>query len=173
MFSREVLPLDIFKTHLVKALRNLIWSHRWSYFKQEIGLQTLEAPPSPPYPLTHWLLELMVRDGCHSSVAAPWYLHRAKNFCIKFPVCFQPSRPSRDFRKQKCLKCKCQICLWSLNCDQLQSMKPIFIHYIHPPMFSRAVLHSFHCSTQRSQGVLTSVGFQKKEYIFKELVLLM
>lgn len=41
MFSREVLQpphLDIFKTQLVKALRNLIWSHRWSYFKQEFGL---------------------------------------------------------------------------------------------------------------------------------------
>lgn len=147
------------------ALRNLIWSHKWSCFKQEIGLQLPEAPPSPPYPLTHWFLGLIVRNGCHSSVAASGHRHRAKNFWMKFPVCFQPSWPFRDFWKQKCFKCKC------LNCDQLQSMKPIVS--IHPSMFSRAeiaLLSLQHTEEPRSFDICL---ITKERTYFKELVLLM
>lgn len=157
-FSREVLqspPLDIFKTQLVKALRNLIWSHKWSCFKQEIGLQPPEASPSPLYPLTHWFLELILRDGCHSSVAASGHLHRAKNQFVS-----NPHGHLETFENKK-----------DLNCDQLQSMKPIVS--IHPPMFSRAeiaLLSLQHTEEPRSFDIYL---ISKERTYFKELVLLM
>lgn len=72
--SRQIVQLassEVFMTQLVKGLSNMVWSHTWLCFEQEVGLKTCWGSSSPewPYTVTFAVLYATTSNAvCHKAI---------------------------------------------------------------------------------------------------------